>query len=76
MSILHVLTAPSNCTNGGIRLQNGRYAKEGKVEVCIGGYWGAVCSNYWDSREATVVCKQLGFINSGIIAQLDYTVQS
>ena len=59
------LTVPSNCTNGNIRLRNGLSSKEGNVEVCVDGYWGEVCSNYWDSREANVVCKQLGYLNSG-----------
>ena len=39
---------------------------EGNVEVCIDGFWGTVCSNSWDSREASVVCKQLGYLNSGM----------
>ena len=63
--IYSMLTVPSNCTNGDIRLRNGLNAREGNVEVCVDGFWGTVCSNYWDSREATVVCKQLGFVNSG-----------
>ena len=75
--ILCINTVPSNCTNGDIRLQNGLNAREGNVEVCVDGFWGTVCSNYWDSREATVVCKQLGFVNSGIyktILGMDYSV--
>ena len=73
--VFSVLTVPSNCTNGDVRLQNGFNAREGNVEVCVDGFWGTVCSNYWDSREATVVCKQLGFMNSGIVTQLGCTVQ-
>ena len=64
--VFFILTVPSNCTSGDIQLRNGLNSREGNVEVCVDGFWGTVCSNSWDSREATVVCKQLGFMNSGI----------
>ena len=61
-------TAPNttdNCTNGDIRLVNGDTQYEGRVEVCYGGNWGSVCPNSWDSNEAKVVCRQLGYIIIG-----------
>ena len=33
---------------------------EGRVEICFNRVWGTICGNDWDSREATVVCRQLG----------------
>ena len=56
---------PVNCTDGQIRLRGGTSVREGRVEICISGVWGTICDSLWDSREARVVCRQLGFLSIG-----------
>ena len=38
----------------------------GRVEICFQGSWGSVCWTTWDRRETEVVCRQLGFENTGM----------
>ncbi|KAL5459863.1 hypothetical protein EMCRGX_G033248 [Ephydatia muelleri] len=56
------------CKDGDVRLLGGRSTNEGRVEVCVGNLYGAVCDQSWSNADAAVVCSQLGFSRRGAIA--------
>ena len=57
------------CTEGEVHLVGGVNETDGRVEVCLGGYWGKVCENSWTYQDARVVCKQLGYPYTGEVLQ-------
>ena len=60
------ITAVQNCPNETLRLVDGPLESAGRVEICVHGVWGTVCGGDWDSTQAKVVCRQLGYnVNTG-----------
>jgi len=54
------------CNETDIRLVNGSTPTSGVLEVCFEGIMGFVCSDSWDSNDAAVACRQLGFPTTGL----------
>lgn len=54
------------CNDGESRLVGSTARNEGRVEICLNNSWGTVCDDDWDSNEAGVICKQLGYPATGL----------
>ncbi len=56
-------------SNGAVRLVNtGSIQFGGRLEifVSISSEWGTVCDDSWGSSDATVVCRQMGFVGVSV----------
>jgi serine/threonine protein kinase len=49
------------CEENDVRLVDGTAPWNGRLEICKGGLWGAVCEDQFEDIDAAVTCKQLGF---------------
>ena len=58
-------TSETECSSGDLRLVGGQSESEGRVEVCVDGFWGTVCDQNWSQREAIVACRQAGLPSTG-----------
>ena len=44
-----------------VRLIGGSFEGEGRIEVIKGQQTGSVCDDYWDYKDARVICRMLGY---------------
>ncbi len=63
-------TVLTNCTEGEVHLVGASSPNVGTVEVCISHVFSFICDDSWDSREADVVCRALGYSTLGKGLQL------
>ena len=56
----------SNCSTGDVRLVGSGDGDEGRLEMCVNRAWGTVCSDEFDTTDASVACGAIeGFNGSG-----------
>ena len=53
------------CGDGNVKIAGSSTLGLGRVEICVNGTWGTICTDYWDNSDASVVCKQLGYSEYG-----------
>ena len=63
--LLSPLVREVECEEGEIRLLGGPDKFSGLVSVCYNGSLTLVCSDSFDYRDATVLCRQAGFEDRG-----------
>ena len=68
LSLLPLMTVP--CDDGSVRVRGSLSQRIGRVEVCVNSEWGTICDDSWDSDDASVVCRQLGYSPYGWLSHI------
>ena len=72
--IFLLLTEAERCSDGDVRLVPPPSAspqaglREGRLEFCFQGLWGAVFDTDWSELDAAVGCQQLGYDSKGMVS--------
>ncbi len=60
------------CLDGDVRLfSQAGYDRfqtfvQGEAQICLNGAFQSVCDDSWDNQDASVICRQLGYLAIGI----------
>ncbi len=63
-----------NCTAGSVRLVDGNATNEGRVEICLDGQWGTICTRFSSEDVADAVCGTLGYASTGMYNNYMYYI--
>lgn len=72
--MLHSQYYSSGNQNVSIRLVDGKVPNEGRLEVLYHGRWGTVCDDLFDTTNAKVVCRMLGYPTWVVFLKVLYCV--
>ena len=63
-----------DCTDRDIQIipYNSYNKQMGRIEACVNGTWGTVCSDFFDDNDAKVACRQLGYSHLGMLKVIHY----
>ena len=65
--IYSLINTLADCEDGEIQLVGSEWNYEGTVEICHDHIWGLISDSSWNTENAQVVCKQLGYEVKGIL---------
>ena len=57
-----------------VKIEQSNGLRNGRVEIYNNRRWGLVCSDRWDTHDATVVCQETNLGTNGIATQLMYNM--
>ena len=60
-----MLTAVKSCDDNDLRLVGGELESEGRVEICQDNQFGTICDDTFDTLDAMVICRHLGYSGEG-----------
>ena len=52
---------PESVVPGTLRLSDGLFSSDGRLEIYHDSEWGSVCDDWFDRNDANVACRQLGY---------------
>ena len=67
---MYFFSVSESYREGDIRLVEGQYNWEGRVEIYVSGTWSTINDTSWDTSDAEVVCRQLGHLTEGAVKQI------
>ena len=73
LPLIRYYLSVAECTNGEIRLVPGSDGFQ-YVQYCSSSEWRNMCTNFgtWQTTEAMVACRQLGYSNQGMVASREF----
>ena len=69
MVSVYIFSLAGQFRDADIRLVGGSYQWEGRVEIFYSGTWGTISDSDWNSEDAAVACRMLGYFRPGEIAE-------